>query len=359
MSNCDAVMGQLNAIMEALTKSAVVEISKLFHEIIVALRLEIYESRCENQKLKRKLVGMHSELKTEAAEMEEGPPMIQEERCEEDWGASDPHTQRDSCTERGAAEDLGCSHWMSTPADAQPRPAGAAGELSEDDEWGGDTDDSHGSDTTGKDSESLALPPRLQRWPCEEQDRAPAGQDRAPEEQDRAPFSCAQCGKRFSRQDYLKVHQRCHTGDKPFPCSQCQKSFACRHHLKQHLLIHSGLKPFSCTTCGRDFSRKYHLQEHQKTHTDTKTHICAVCGKRFKQYGTLKTHLRSHNGKTFSCVCGKSFNTKYVLKQHQMIHTGERPYSCEQCGKRFTRRSSLKKHMEMHYGGIDTAASFL
>ncbi|KAI1895002.1 hypothetical protein AGOR_G00101540 [Albula goreensis] len=193
MSNCGSVKEQLNSIMVALTNAAVAEINKLFEDSSAVLFLEITRSQRENQALKKKLQLIESELRsapdTENIEgvsetqsllaneedwpadtPEEETPLIKEERPEEDWGGRDPHAQLVSCTERTGAEDLGCSHWMNTPADTQQLPAGGAGELIEDVQWDSDvdTDDSNCSYATGKDSEILPFHPELQRHPSRE-----------------------------------------------------------------------------------------------------------------------------------------------------------------------------------------------
>ncbi|XP_031747724.1 zinc finger protein 3 homolog [Xenopus tropicalis] len=79
------------------------------------------------------------------------------------------------------------------------------------------------------------------------------------------PYTCAECGKGFSRSTYLVTHSRTHTKEKPYSCTECGKSFVQHSHLTIHLRIHSGEKPYPCLECGKHFSRSSTLAKHQKS----------------------------------------------------------------------------------------------
>ncbi|KPP78796.1 hypothetical protein Z043_101680, partial [Scleropages formosus] len=84
------------------------------------------------------------------------------------------------------------------------------------------------------------------------------------------------CGRRFSRSDQLKRHQRRHTGVKPFQCDTCQRKFSRSDHLKTHTRTHtaetaiwsSGEKPFNCRwpNCQKKFARSDELVRHHNMH---------------------------------------------------------------------------------------------
>eukprot|EP00063_Salmo_salar_P075708 XP_014050543.1 PREDICTED: zinc finger protein 768-like [Salmo salar] len=80
-------------------------------------------------------------------------------------------------------------------------------------------------------------------------------------------YACPTCGKCFAEANYVKIHQRVHTGEKPFSCTQCHMHFAEAGTLKRHQRIHTGEKPYSCPQCEKRFSHQHHLKRHLKVHT--------------------------------------------------------------------------------------------
>ena len=63
MSPCDSTLEeQLSSVMDVLAKAAVSEISRLFSEGSAALRLQITQSRKENEELRTRMAAMKSVL---------------------------------------------------------------------------------------------------------------------------------------------------------------------------------------------------------------------------------------------------------------------------------------------------------
>ncbi|ERE66869.1 replication initiator 1-like protein [Cricetulus griseus] len=179
---------------------------------------------------------------------------------------------------------------------------------------------------------------------------ASLGSPRTPAEASVPLHRCADCGRSFRLERFLRLHQRQHTGERPFACPECGKNFGKKTHLVAHSRVHSGERPFACEECGRCFSQGSHLAAHRRDHAPERPFVCPDCGKAFRHKPYLAAHRRIHTGeKPYVCPdCGKAFSQKSNLVSHRRIHTGERPYACPDCDRSFSQKSNLITHRKSH-----------
>ena len=209
---------------------------------------------------------------------------------------------------------------------------------------------------------------------------------------------CKQCGKTFTRNTYLKRHQKSvHMNERNHACDICELRFGSKDHMTRHKeQVHMKERTHACDICGKRFGRKEHIAGHRESvhevHFETKrgSHLppdlpssievatkdsnplidgvegdqlqgkvkynvvnkCHQCGRSFTGSDHLKRHqmLKHMNERKHACdICGNSFTRNALLKRHQMLvhEIDERTYACDICGQIFGAKRDMKRHREV------------
>ncbi|KAG8434864.1 hypothetical protein GDO86_012997 [Hymenochirus boettgeri] len=132
------------------------------------------------------------------------------------------------------------------------------------------------------------------------------------------------CGKIFSKRQYLNYHQKYqHMNQRTFCCSvqECGKTFNFKKHLKEHEKRHSDRRDFICEFCARAFRSSSNLIIHRRIHTGEKPLQCEFCGFTCRQKASLNWHMKKHDADVFyqfPCdICGQRFEKPDNLAAHR------------------------------------------
>ena len=166
-------------------------------------------------------------------------------------------------------------------------------------------------------------------------------------------FSCAKCGKLFSRKRYALAHCK---SKEPWKCPTCSQEIVNDRNVKRHIQYCRKPKPekvvdpeFTCERCDKTFSSKPNLMRHEnKEHRGPQIRIfvCDVktCPFRTAHKPQMQRHKTSSHSETLKIQCKKctlefvspSGLKKHVLTQHRL--------DCAGCTDTFASEKQLKIH---------------
>ncbi|XP_061181838.1 zinc finger protein 99-like [Saccostrea echinata] len=165
------------------------------------------------------------------------------------------------------------------------------------------------------------------------------------------------CNKVCMSSSSLKSHMRRHSSDKNYECPYCSLKLKTEVTLKKHInKMHLGIRPHLCQVCGQRFGEDSELQSHIKNrHSTDKEFQCEHCPYATANKATFYTHLfmvhkvkaKEDTRKEFQCPhCEFTTLLGHRFKTHLNGHKNIREYSCNMCDKKFISSSTLRAHKQ-------------
>ena len=181
---------------------------------------------------------------------------------------------------------------------------------------------------------------------------------------------CMNCGKMFSRLEYLKKHEtKClgeSTNDCKLPCQYCDKILnskdAKRYHEKKkhrreinggYILVDNQVtieepeeEEYICKVCivPQKFSTKNILHRHMKRKHNGRHDV--IKSNTFTRY-LSDVEVKSQQSKRVGCeMCTETFNCQQNLQEHMTtVHGVESSFKCTKCPTMFNNKRSLTVHL--------------
>uniref|UniRef100_A0A8D0EMB5 Zinc finger and BTB domain containing 38 n=1 Tax=Strix occidentalis caurina TaxID=311401 RepID=A0A8D0EMB5_STROC len=127
-------------------------------------------------------------------------------------------------------------------------------------------------------------------------------------------YTCIVCKRSYVTPSTLKMHMRCHTGEKPYTCKTCGKCFSIPGNLQKHERIHLGVKDFVCQYCNKAFTLNETLKIHERIHTGEKRYHCQFC---------FQKNTDALNGETSPLKLVSFTKIKYISSKCVSIYAKE------------------------------------